>query len=108
MNEVVAYVPQPGITPKRILNMPELALCFSLCAFSPGVCGPCVLVLETLVGIFIFFFFFSISLSLYLNIYILFLFVFSGFLAIRARGMQESRKNSYFSCVLLLLYCLYS
>ena len=52
VNEVVAYVPHPGITPKRILNMPELALCSSLCAFSPGVCGPCVLVLETLVGIF--------------------------------------------------------
>ena len=63
MNEVVAYVPHPGITPKRILNMPKLASCFSLCAFSPGVCGPCVLVRETLVGIFFLYNLFFISLS---------------------------------------------
>ena len=60
MNEVVAHVPQPGITPKRLVNAPTLVLRLSSRASLPGVCGPYVLVLETLVGVF-FFFFFSLS-----------------------------------------------
>jgi len=106
VNEVVAYVPHPGITPKRILNMPELALCFSLCAFSPGVCGPCVLVLETLVGIFFFILYSFFFLSLFKYIFSLLFLLLS--LAIRSWRGKDREKISYFSCVLLLLYCLYS